>query len=284
MGAAYLSFFQDDHPRARSLCIETIRLGRAVNNHDTVALALCRLGFVERQLGDLSEAVRLTDEGLTLSRRHGGKQTIAHCLDERGHVAIGEGDYDHAEVCFVECLQLARESGHELLESYALLNLGSVMSLRGKLDRAIDLCGTALALFRRRRDRYGELTCTQWMMHIAHLCSDDERVAILARQVLVTSQEIGRPAGAANALSRLAWVARVRNDPTRSCRLLAAAQALMEARGRHASSVDRDVHEAEVALLRASLGEEGFKAAWAEGEAMTLEQAVAYALGEADSS
>jgi hypothetical protein len=42
--------------------------------------------------------------------------------------------------------------------------------------------------------------------------------------------------------------------------------------------VDRDDHERAVALAHARLGEETFAAAWAEGQAMSLEEAVAYAL------
>jgi hypothetical protein len=38
------------------------------------------------------------------------------------------------------------------------------------------------------------------------------------------------------------------------------------------------LNEAEVATARALLGDEAFAAAWAEGQAMTLEQAATYAL------
>jgi hypothetical protein len=44
--------------------------------------------------------------------------------------------------------------------------------------------------------------------------------------------------------------------------------------------VDKDDYERDVALARAQLGEEAFAAAWAEGQAMSLEEAIAYALGE----
>lgn len=42
-------------------------------------------------------------------------------------------------------------------------------------------------------------------------------------------------------------------------------------------------HEREVAALRASIGEATFETERAEGRAMTLEQAISYALGEASS-
>jgi hypothetical protein len=47
---------------------------------------------------------------------------------------------------------------------------------------------------------------------------------------------------------------------------------------------DRPVVDRAVAATRRSLGEEAFAAAWAEGRAMTLEQALAYALDEQPSA
>ena len=42
----------------------------------------------------------------------------------------------------------------------------------------------------------------------------------------------------------------------------------------------RAVHDDTVAAARSGLGDGAFDAAWAEGQAMTLKQAVAYALDE----
>ena len=64
----------------------------------------------------------------------------------------------------------------------------------------------------------------------------------------------------------------------RSARLLAAAQALRDAVGTVLPSSDRAEFEQHMSHARAILGGETFAAAWAEGQRMTLEQAVAYAL------
>lgn len=45
------------------------------------------------------------------------------------------------------------------------------------------------------------------------------------------------------------------------------------------SLAERDEYEQMLASTRSELGEEAFAAAWAEGQAMTTEQAVAYAVG-----
>jgi hypothetical protein len=63
-------------------------------------------------------------------------------------------------------------------------------------------------------------------------------------------------------------------------RLLGAAEGLHEAWGTPLPPADRTEHDGCVAALRAALGAEAFATAWAEGRAMSPEQAVAHAVGE----
>ena len=68
-----------------------------------------------------------------------------------------------------------------------------------------------------------------------------------------------------------------------AARLLGAATALREALGTPLTLSEQVDVERLVAPARAALGEERWAAAFAEGRALTLVQAVAEALGEADS-
>jgi hypothetical protein len=63
---------------------------------------------------------------------------------------------------------------------------------------------------------------------------------------------------------------------------LGAAEALRETIGLPLAPVDRAAYERNVAAVRAQFDAASFAAAWAEGRAMTLEQAIAYALSEDD--
>ena len=66
----------------------------------------------------------------------------------------------------------------------------------------------------------------------------------------------------------------------RSVRLLAAANALLEAMGAVPEASDRLPYEQSVALAHSRLGEERFSKAWDAGRTMSWEQAVEYALQE----
>ena len=60
----------------------------------------------------------------------------------------------------------------------------------------------------------------------------------------------------------------------RAARLLGAAEALRETSGEVLAPGNRSVHERHVAIARAHMDEAAWKAALAEGRAMTLEQAI----------
>jgi hypothetical protein len=62
--------------------------------------------------------------------------------------------------------------------------------------------------------------------------------------------------------------------------LLAAARPVFEAKIRCSYPVDDDDYEEDVAVARAQLGEDSFAAAWAVGEALSIDDAIALALEE----
>ena len=74
-------------------------------------------------------------------------------------------------------------------------------------------------------------------------------------------------------------VAYARQDPARAARLLGRADALREeTASRDDNPVERRVRDETEAGLRARLGEDAYAAAYAEGRALTLEDALALAL------
>src|SRR4029079_4150792 len=81
----------------------------------------------------------------------------------------------------------------------------------------------------------------------------------------------------------LGYVADAAGRPERAARLWGTAETLREASGLIMDAFERDTHERALASARAALGEEAFAAAWAAGQALTLEQAIVYALDKGDS-
>jgi len=80
-------------------------------------------------------------------------------------------------------------------------------------------------------------------------------------------------------IERLAGALSRQRQPRRAVRLLAAMERYREQSGINRSPIDHPRYTQDVATARAQLDEATFDAAWAEGRAMSLDQASAEALG-----
>ncbi len=103
---------------------------------------------------------------------------------------------------------------------------------------------------------------------------------------LALSHELGNKQGVASALMDFAVLAvqgQRREDAERAARLYSAAEGFINIVGSdQIMRVDWTEHEQTIGNLRALLGEATFTTAWAEGQGMTLEQAITYALEDAE--
>jgi non-specific serine/threonine protein kinase len=95
----------------------------------------------------------------------------------------------------------------------------------------------------------------------------------VAAEGLPLTRQLGNRLHFVRFCGQIAWVARSQGDPERATRLLGAAQVLREAHGETDTTVEPGEHEAELATLRAALGDNRFEAAWAAGRAMSPDQA-----------
>jgi hypothetical protein len=71
-------------------------------------------------------------------------------------------------------------------------------------------------------------------------------------------------------------------QPGRALRLLSAAEALREAINSPMTGVERTEYDHEVNALRKQVSPEAFDAEWAKGRALTMDQAIDFALEEKD--
>jgi hypothetical protein len=100
------------------------------------------------------------------------------------------------------------------------------------------------------------------------------------QQSLRIRRELGFPQGIAAGLESWARLAAAERDPEGAVRLIGAAEALRKKITMPLPPIEQPEQTQVLEAARASLGEQGFAAAWEAGRAMTWEQAVASALQE----
>jgi DNA-binding CsgD family transcriptional regulator len=168
--------------------------------------------------------------------------------------------------------------------SYLLLLEGAIAASLGDLERSATLHEESLELFLETRDAIGTGTCMTHLGLLELLRADYERAASLLREVVRQMWELDfKPVTIIHiCLHGLGCVAACQEHPTRAARLWGAVEGMHEAYGVRLTPITRSItgYESLLITARSQLEDETWTGAWAEGKAMPLERAIAYALSE----
>jgi hypothetical protein len=154
----------------------------------------------------------------------------------------------------------------------ALFYLAEYPEARASIERAIALRGAV--------ENTNQAANFDWLGHIATATGDYAAARDHYGESMRRRLRIDRKIGVAFTLSGLAGLAAARGQIARAVRISGAAARLCELSGVPSHRTQQGTIRGTLPGMRAALGAAGYDAAWAEGRAMTMEQAVAHALEE----
>jgi len=229
---------------------------------------------------------------LELSTAQGDKLGGAAALDTLASLARDTGDFARANALWPEVLTLAGEVGNAMPSAWTLHAWGQTALMQADYASARTRQEESLALFRHAGFPFGVAHALHNLGYAVRHLGDAPRAAACFAESVVLFRELGEPEDLAASLAGLAGVAVMRaqqlsGDPRhaqalRATRLLSAAYGVAEAIQATLWPAHRREAERTLAAAQDLLDTEVFAAAWVEGRAMTLEQAMASALDHVD--
>ncbi|HUP27979.1 MAG TPA: tetratricopeptide repeat protein [Chloroflexia bacterium] len=279
-GAGTLAWRQGDYSRARSFSEQALVLGRESGDKQSISSSLNNLGNVAWEQGDYTAARAMHEESLALRRMLGDKWGIAASLSNLGLVAHEQEDYTSARALLEESLALRRESSDKWGIANTLSNLGLVAWKQGDYTAARAMHEESLARFREIGDKWGIANTLGNLGLVAHEQEDYTSARALLEESLVLFREIGDKKCIAAITAGLAGVAVGMEQAEKGTKLLGAVEGLVQSIGAVLDRDNRMPYERAVASAHSTLGDEIFNRAWQEGRAMSMEQALEYALQE----
>ncbi|HMA37699.1 MAG TPA: tetratricopeptide repeat protein, partial [Chloroflexia bacterium] len=276
-----LSTIDGDFDRAVNLLEQSVALSREVDDQRGVAQALTNLIWALGHQGAYARAGPYGEESLAISRALGNKRELVHALYNLGCLAIWSNNPTPAAGFLAEGLGLARERGDSMLLAQILNALGDVARLEGDYGQAAASYEESLSLFR----VLGDEICSTMVLHnlgqVALRQGDLAQASHCFAAGLARDPKLGDITEIFSCLAGLGEVAAGRGQAARAARLLGAAEALFAARGVKLGAKERRPFDQAVAHARAHLDPAAFAAAWAAGQAATLDAAIADALAGA---
>ncbi len=281
--AAELAYRQSDYAATVELAEESLEIYREVDDKQGIASVLIKLGNAATEAGDYETASGFLEEALSIWQELSDKHGTARALISLGWAALRPGDYQLANTRLESALAISRELEDTRSIGFELSGLGEVALRQGDYERANQLLEESLELRRQLGNKWGVGVSLGTLGWVAMREGNWNRALARLGESLAVRQEIGDKGGSAWCIERLAEVAWAQGNPEKAVRLLSAAAALRISIGSVIDPVDQPEYQNRRTALRTELGQERFAAMWDEGRALTLEQAIAYALEDQSS-
>ncbi len=251
------------------------RLGQILSLPASDEFPTERLGLAYWQ-ADMEGAQRFYDESLALTRQVGDSRAIANAIyNDAFPMLVNRTDLPKAKTLLEEALPLFRELGDDGGIARTLWGLGNAAYFAKDFVAANPLLEEAQTLFRRLDDRF----MLAWASHTLGLVAvgtDDfamgKRSFTEALQLFIEAKDVS---GITLQLDNLSVIVRHEGDPVRATRLAAAAVAQGALTGTGLGAL---LSQREGRSGREGLTDTDAATAWAEGQALTLDEATAYAL------
>lgn len=246
------------------------------------AKALNAAGFRATDHGEYRAGATFHEKALAIWRRLGDTRGLGASLHGVGDTALWQGDSALARATYDEGLALAKTEGTGEDVALFAFHLAQLSWLVGELEEGEQFGNDALVVGREA----GSTTWPPYALYVlaslAHERGDIRRAGALYREAVELAWEHHDRLCVRMALPGLAALATLEGDPARALRLAGAASGLEENAGIWAFPPIRERHERWLESARAALDPADSDAAWAEGRALGIEGAIAYALEAAD--
>ncbi len=289
--AGRTAFQEDDYPSAHSLFEQSLAIQQEVTDKRGIVYSLNSLGVVAQTVGDYVTARSLYEKALAICRTIDEKSQFTYSLQGLGRLALLRGDYSAALVLLEESLVIARQEGDKRGIAWSLYLLGLMAQLQENNTAARTLFEESLLVVREIGYRVGIAQTLGNLGSVACSHGDYSTASALYRESLLIRQEASDRYGIAICLIGLGGIAirrairpehsegtREQEEGGKGVMLLGAGEALMETIGAQLVWDEGRVYERGVATAREMLDEAAFARAWAEGRAMSMEQAITLAL------
>jgi tetratricopeptide (TPR) repeat protein len=243
------------------------------------ARALEAAGGVAYWQGDMTAAQAFYDESLSLARESGDKRAIANAIyNDAFPMSVNRSNLELSLILFGEALPLFRELRDEAAISRCLWGIANNLYYQGHLDEAVDALDEAIVLFRKRGDRFS----LGWALHTRSLTAIKKADLANARRFVDEALQIFAKAGDISGviilLDDASEIERLEGNRELGIRLAGAAAAHQVASGAGLQNV---LNIEEGRIRREDLSDDADQRAWAEGQTMTIDQAVALAVAGA---
>jgi tetratricopeptide (TPR) repeat protein len=195
-----------DLNQALTLSQQSLELDRAIGNREGEAASLHQMSIISHSLGDLNQALTLSQQSLEIFRAIGNRKGEAASLHQMSIISYSLGDLNQALTLSQQSLELDRAIGNREGEADSLHQMSMISGRLGDLNQALTLSQQSLELDRAIGNREGEAASLHQMSMISHSLGDLNQALTLSQQSLEIQRAIGNRQGEAGSLRQMSRI------------------------------------------------------------------------------
>lgn len=237
-------------------------------------------GFLLWSLNSLSEARAFLEESIEIAEKLGDQLTVAWSLGYLGWTFDFLGEYDTAKTSLEKSVAMARSLGedgkHIVMQSLSLL--GDIPYWRGNLSEARMLYEESIAFGREIRSTNMLTYPLRRLGYITLYEKNYSEAAGLFGESMELNRQLDHLQGMVACLAAFAAVHQTVGKLEVTAMLCGCVEKLLQQISASLFFIDTVEYQRTVSELKKMLDEKALSTAWARGRAMTLEQAIEFAL------
>jgi predicted ATPase/class 3 adenylate cyclase len=277
---ANLALWKGEPELAWDLYTESKNAFREIGNKWAVSMTLSGMGSVKLSQGDFEWAAKLYEEALAYGRDMGDQNTIAGRRYDLARVAWSMGEYERAARMYEDTLSIVRGINNKSAIAGTLVDLGTVALVLGDLELAASRYEESIVIGREIEGQFTVGYALYGQGRVAYARGDYDSAYSLYSQALEMFQGTANQWNITYCLEAFAALAVAQDDMRRAARLYGKTESFYAQLKFLQSPIERNNHEQDVAAAHTALGDEVFSSLLAEGHAMTMKEAIAYALND----
>jgi predicted ATPase/DNA-binding NarL/FixJ family response regulator/transcriptional regulator with XRE-family HTH domain len=318
---AELARLQDDYVQAEISAKASLSLGQSLEDTASIALALVPLGWIEykqnhleearqqfeaslqlfRELGKTSQVTRVLhdlaylamvqghdfdaltyyEEELALASDNAHQQGVFWALHGMSWIAVSKCDWRRAKMLYNKCLTLAQDLHHADGVALVLSGLAFVARAEGKYGQAAVYLKECERMWRRLGRKVVVIVTLHEQGSVALGQGDIAGAARYFTESLTMDQDLANSRSIVPSLVGLAALACVMQEYVPAVRLLGSVAALVLTSHQVMELMEQQIYDRSLTEARTRLGETTLDSAWAAGQALPLNEAIAEGLSVA---
>ncbi len=264
-----------DHSEGTRFFKQSLDIYRALGDKLGQATVICRLAMHH---SDPSYSLSLFEVSLKLHRDLGNLYDIAFCLTQMARHAIYRGDFVSPSAWLEEARTLFHNLGAQPDEADVTNMFGLLAYWQGNHQQALTDFERAIALDEKAGDRYWATWPRVNMAYVFLSDGDYQRAGKLFRICLRQFQKDGSTIGVVYTIEGLAGLYTNEGQAEFAVRLFACADTMRKKLGNSRPLIEQGNVDKGIAACLALMGKTAFSDAYDDGQRMTLDEAIAFAL------